>query len=209
MAKMTPPLNAEGRFVVTTPYTLNSNILYKCIAIREFDDIEQKGENVYERYYEAYGRVDGQDGFSFSNEVALQAEIVTLKGQDGSYVYVPTTYITSYPDLSEIKYHHVILSVSLGPLPETFDTAAVVTQVRNAAMAVTGVESPTVLVHAAPTINNPTAQQAIDLEQTRLGNITLVETPNQTIERLNSENVALVAQILIYEQILTEAGLLP
>lgn len=209
MASITPPLHAQGFFTVKTPYSVNAQLLYEVIAIRSFSDISKKGEDVYSVYYKNYGLIDGQNGFSFQQQVTAGANIITLLSSDGSYVYVPDTYITKYPDTSASQYRHVILSVSLGPLPDTFDTTAIVAQLQTLAAAVTGVTSPIVNVSLAPVTANPTADQAAQLEQTRLGNISLNETPQQQADRVNQENNDLTSQVSLYTEILVGAGLLP
>lgn len=185
MATKTPELDVEGKFTLTAPYSVNSNLLYKCIAIRSFEDCEYDKEDVYQKYYKGRGLIDGDDGFSFKNERLSGVKILTLRGQDGSYVNVPTSYVASFPALSEEKYHHLVLSCSLGALPESFDITAVVEQLQDTVVALTGVLDAKVTLHAAPSSGNPTQDQHEAMEQTRKGHI----TTNKSLSQTNAEHV--------------------
>lgn len=209
MASITPPLRAQGFFTVRTPYSVNAAMLYTVIAIRSFRDITKKGEDVYSIYYKNYGLVEGVAGFVFQNEVKADVNIITLLGSDGSYVYVPDSYITKYPDTSAPTYRHVILSVSLGPLPDGFDTAPLIAQIQAMVAPVTGVSTPMVNIALAPVMANPTSTQAAQLEQTRQGNVSQLETPQQRADRLHQENADLVDQIDLYAEILQDFGVIP
>ena len=209
MASITPPLLAQGFFTVRAPYSVNAALLYEVIAIRSFSDIFKKNEDVYTVYYKRYGLTDGQNGFVFQNEVKAGANIITLLGKDGSYVYVPDTFITKYPDTTATPYRHVILSVSLGPLPDTFDTTTLVAQLQSLAAGVTGVSNPVVNIALAPVLSNPTATQAAQMEQTRLGNISINQTPQQLADQYAQTNSDLTNQNQLYTEMLQVLGGLP
>ena len=177
--KKTPSLNCNGRFVLKAPWVANPNVLYTCAAIRNFNDIYKLGIDVYKVYYESTGVVNGAliDGsaFSFDQEKQLQPSIITLLGNDNSVIYVPDTFITRFPDLSEVKYSHMVLSVSLGALPDYMDLSGIKANVAGLIAQSIGVV-PVVNEHRAPGDNNPTQSQHDALEVARAGAITILGT---------------------------------
>lgn len=112
--RMTPPLAARGIYQLRQPWEVPASKVYTCQAIRSFQDIYEMGEDVYRRYYEPYGLSRGD----FNDDEQVNAAIVTLISDDFDIVYVPDTYIASYPDMGVVNYQRVILSVDFGILPD-------------------------------------------------------------------------------------------
>jgi hypothetical protein len=177
--KLTPPLNTTGRYVLRTPWAANPGVLYTCAAIRSFDDIYKLGLDVYKTYYEPMGVTEGAiisgNAFNFQQEKLLKPNIITLLGVDNTVIYVPDTFIAKYPDLSEVKYSHMILSVSLGALPDYLDLTDLKNNISDLVTSLTGVSS-TVREHRAPSTSNPTSAQHEALEASRTALITATQT---------------------------------
>lgn len=193
--KLTPPLHAYGRYVLKAPWSANPSVLYTCAAIRSFDDIYKLGKDVYNTYYVPMGvtngAVIGGSAFSFESEKLLRPSIITLLGDDNTVIYVPDTFIAKYPDLADVKYSHMVLSISLGALPDYLDLGALKTGIAGVVAQTTGVVA-TVIEHRAPSTNNPTSTQHDILEAARLAGITTNET--LTARLLRTEQALQVAQ---------------
>lgn len=200
MKRITPPLMARGKYVLRTPYVINGAMEYQCIALRDFVDCYRRGEDVEGLYYTPVNLIDGENGFSFDAEATLGVNIVTLKGADGSLLYVPDSYIESYPTQSEVKYKQVILACTLGILPDYVDLTELTAEVQGVVSGMTGV-TVEVTFATAPVLNNPTEADHVAFEQIRLGNISTSETSQQIIDRLTnrveelSETVRLLSQV--------------
>lgn len=211
--KKTPPLLTKGRYTVTAPYTTNPTAIYTCVAIRSFADIYQLGFDVYKTYYESMGltngAVVGSTTFNFDAERARQPNIITLRSEDGTYLYVPDTYITSFPDMGEFLYNHMVLSVSLGALPDYLDLSALKAAVQGLVAQHFGVATAVVSEHRSPSTTNPTRTQHESLEAARLGAITLLETDHAKALRLQAERNVLQAKVTALTTILQNNGLLP
>lgn len=162
MARKTPPLRAKGQYEVRAPFTVLSNAVYECIALRSFDDFTQRGENVYQRFYQANGLTQ-QD---YENDRAENAHIVTLQSATSALVFVPDTYITKMPDLSGVEYKRVVLSVLLGALPDEVDLTHLKASVASLVSDITGVNGD-VSEHAIPHSGVVTADQHVTLEIAR------------------------------------------
>lgn len=212
MPKRTPPLGTKGRYVLRTPWSTNPTMLYTCLAIRSFDDIYKLGYDVYSTYYVPMGLTNGAVvgglTFQFDAERNATANIITLRATDGTYIYVPDTYIASYPDMSEHTYSHMVLSVSLGALPDYLDLSAVKDAVSGIVAQTFGL-TPTVKEHRTPSTANPTAAQHEAMEASRTAAITLLETDHARALRYQGLNLVLQDKINALTAILSANNLLP
>ena len=212
MAKRTPPYMAKGRYTLLAPWTTNPAMLYTCMAIRSFEDIYKLGVDVYTNYYVPRGVTNGANiggtPFSFDAESALKPNIITLVGDDNSVIYVPDTFILSYPNQGEVRYSRMVLSIDLGARPDYLDLSALKTSVGDLVAQQFGVV-PTVTEHRAPSFDNPTASQHDVLETARIGAITVLETDHSAVLRLTAEKALVQAKLDALIAILQDLGQLP
>jgi hypothetical protein len=117
MFTLASPFNQE--IVPNTPYTV--------IAVRKFADIIKKGEIPYETYYAPKG-LSYND---YQRDSAANECIVTLRSAAGQFIYVPTSYILSYPNQSGVRYTAIALLVELGAISDQTDLSAVRTKISN------------------------------------------------------------------------------
>lgn len=124
MARITPQIQAEGRYELRTPWAevMPTATVFICQAIRSFVEIENDGIDVYETFYEDMG-VSQAD---FRRDVSEGAHIVTLMSQDQqTVIFVPDTYILYAPSSENVVCDQIVLSVNLGVLPGYKDLTAV------------------------------------------------------------------------------------
>lgn len=203
MSLISPEYGVTGRFVLKAPFSLNAAILYTVIAKRSFADCERRGDDVYRKYYlDSAGIADGVNGFSFDTERANGVQIITLQGQDGSFYWVPSSYIASWPTVSEVNYHQLILTCSLGALPENFEFQNVIDELQDTVRGLTGVSGAEVEVIVAPVTANPTAEEHLDMERTRLGNISINSSVKEQLVTSQQEAADLRVYIGQLESIL-------
>ena len=169
--RKTPALYASGKYVLTTPFIADPNAVYVCMAIRSFDDILELKEDVFKTYYEPYGLDDAD----YAAGVAAKVSIITLMSETATIIYVPDSYIESYPDVSNVVYSRIVLSIDLGALPDKLGLDFLKTQLGNNCGDVIGV-TPDILVHKSPTTDFISAQQNATLEATRVAGITVLKT---------------------------------
>ncbi len=203
MPLISPEFGVTGRFVLKAPFSLNPAMLYTVIAKRSFADCERRGDDVYRKYYlDPVGLTDGVNSFSFDAERANGVQIITLNGQDGSFYWVPSSYISSWPNVSEVNYHQLILTCSLGALPESFEFQDVVDELQDTVRGLTGVSNAEVDVIVSPVTSNPTAEEHLDMERTRLGNISINASIKEQLVKSQQEAVDLRTYIGQLEAIL-------
>lgn len=124
MARVTPRIRAEGRYVLRAPWdtVIPPGMIFVCEAIRTFPEIEQESIDVYETYYAPYGVSKS----NFSSDEREGACVITIISQDGTVViHVPDTYILYCPTDELVSLDHIALSTSLGFIPGYYDLTGI------------------------------------------------------------------------------------
>lgn len=202
--RRTPPLYATGKWTLTSPFIADPNAIYICKAIRSLDEIKASGIDPFTTYYEYYGisRTD------YEQDVINQVNIVVLMSPTHPAIHVPDSYIASYPDLTTVPYTHVVLSISLGAVPDTLALDDIKQKIYDEVLNSVGVES-VVREHQASSIAEGIPQQTHStLEANRLQRIESNETNLAKYLRAQSENAELKTKIQLLEQIIIDNGLL-
>lgn len=170
--KLTPELHAKGFYEFRAPWSAAAGITYECLAIRSFEDIYKLGIDVYDKYYAYVGITNGQSYFNgvfnFEQESRQRPNIITLKGSDGSTLYIPDTFINKLPDKTLVPYSHIVLAVSLGLLPDEEDISALSDDVAALVAARVNIAA-TVNVCKVSVAANPTTEEHLLLESLRKG----------------------------------------
>lgn len=199
MSRITPAIGASGIYEVITPYTIRPATTYTCKAIRSFDDIYRLNEDVFALYYEPYGLTQSQ----FDADVVEGAVIVTLMANEiglevnpsdpKTIIYVPDTYISKFPDGDAVPYSHVVLSASLGALPDYLDVTDTMNDIGNIISDKIGV-TPQVNIHKAPLSNVMTSSAHDAAEVARQAAVTNRNTIYTQYYELNNLYNSLLSQ---------------
>lgn len=204
MERMIPPIGTRGVYALTNPWTITVGVIYTCAAIREFVDIENLGVNVFETYYEPMGLTQANYELDRKNNEV----IVTLVSDEYAPIYVPSSYIASYPDLSYRNYQHVVLSASFGPLPTYVDLTFVKDQMGSVISDVIGLE-PEIHESVAPMSGVVTPDDHESLEAARAAAIQNRTTDRARNIELTNQVLSLSQRLAILEQIVKDNNLLP
>jgi hypothetical protein len=123
----TPDIGANGIFVLKDPFSalLKPNTTYTVQAVRRLKDIIAEGEDPFEVYYDPYDVLRADYELDLLNEVC----IVSLQSGAGEWVYVPTSFIVSFPIMNGVKYRAMMIGISLGAIPDTTNLSAFKTKV--------------------------------------------------------------------------------
>lgn len=203
----TPPVYVRGQFDLRTPWTVQASTIYTCIAVRSFEDIYERNIDVFTEFYEPKGLTSTE----FDADKAEGATIVTLISEDDEIIYVPDTYINSYPNMSDIPYNRVIVSIDLGTLPETLDLSALQTNLAGVTEESIGVV-PDIKYHIAASTDAVSASDHTTLEAARQAAIdALGVTPATATAKLKKQeqvNSALNQKIATLEQIVKDNNLI-
>jgi hypothetical protein len=115
MATYIPQIGASGLYNLSTPFNtrLRANVPYECIAVRKLADILITNEDAEKIFY-----LDQElTNVEYLRDVADGVSIVTLQSKSGDLVYVPSSYILSYPNIGGVVYAPMMLGVTLGNIP--------------------------------------------------------------------------------------------
>lgn len=202
MSKVTPPLGAFGAYTLKAPWTTVANISYKCVSLRRVEEIVKSGKDVFETFYAPMGL-----DLTVANADILQGVVfVGLLGGDGSRIYVPDTYIESYPDQSAVTYDYTVMSVDLGPQPSDMDLTSLIDEFKAIASNHTGIDLENILVHIGRAKSNTMMTQeqyvaASEARQLKIADRVVTNTVMLEKDETIRKQEALIAVLL--EQIQT------
>ena len=135
-----PPIDATGIWTLKAPFDtlLSSGVSYRSIGVRKIADLIAKGEaDPWESYYKPYGI----DASVYQTDVAQDVCIVTLQSDNGTAIYVPTSYIVSFPDSSGMTYISTILGVDLGAIPVAMSLNNIVLMIQDLVRDTIGIDT--------------------------------------------------------------------
>lgn len=166
MARITPPLRVKGVFQLRTPFSASPSVAYTVTAIRTFEEIRARATDPMVLVYEPVGLTAAD----YAADIEAGAAIITLQSSTGAPIYVPDTYIESYPNMGNVNYSHLVCSASLGPLPDSFDTTLLAQVVSGAISDFIGV-SPVVNIGRAELTTVVSSEQHTQLTAARQGSV--------------------------------------
>lgn len=196
-----PPLYTKGLYTLKTPWVSDLTRVYQCTGINSFSALSAKNVDVFATYYEP----KGISRAVYEADNALGAAILTLASDFAAPIYVPTTYIVSYPNMAAVRYNHTLLSVSLGALYEGIPLDGVVEQIETAVEGVIGVK-PTVNIHVAPSKEVVTPDQHNTIEAARNAAITNRTTNAQLLLQKDQTIASLSQKVDILTKICKDNG---
>lgn len=201
-----PAVGTKGSFVLKTPFAelMAVNTLYTLTAIRRFDEIESFGQNIFELYYRPFNLTE-QD---VSRDRAAGALIITLMTTEHQPLYVPTSYVHSFPDLNYKPYNQYIAVMSFGPLPDDTLFEPTIQALKNTTSEFLGV-SPEINIAFMPISDVITPEENDNREATRQAAISNRTTDYARLAEEQAKNQLLQQRITILEKIVIDNGLLP
>lgn len=203
MSILTPPLNTKGRYSLKQPWVSAADALYTCKAIRSFKELLEQGVDIFKVYYEPKGLSQSD----YATDLNRGANIITLMSDTHPVLRVPDTYIENYPNQTSVNYHHVILSVSVGAVPEFLNLDFLKDQIKGVVSDTIGAESQ-VFLQIGPSTGLVTPEQHEILEVARLSAIKNRETDRAARIRLQRTNDELTERLRVLEALVVSKGLL-
>lgn len=214
MANIIPPAHTTGTWDLKTPFTTVSDELYTLIAIRGFEDITKLGKDVYNDFYVPMGIKEGENipgtstAFSFEKEKADQVVILTIMSPTGKLIYVPSSFVNSFPDTTTIPYKLMILSVPLGYFRDGIDYSILRQSVEETIENILGVDNVDSTIHAGPSTKGLTQANSDILEQARISNLNGKETNVAKVIRLEQQVASLQGDLAAALKILQDNNLI-
>lgn len=204
MARRTPPLLARGRYQLRNPFSAGTTTIYTCKAIRTFDDIYKLNIDVFETYYVPYGITEAEfeaDRREGACIITLMSVPIGIQADAPELIYVPDTFIESYPNMNDVTYNHVVLSLSMGALPDYLDLGLLKEKLGNVASEVIGV-TPVVKEHIALSSGAISPAEHQTRETARLAAIQTRNTDYSNLRNLQASYDDLMVRYRALEQAL-------
>lgn len=192
--KRTPSIGLTGIYQAIAPFILQSGFTYQCIAIRRFLDIEKEDIKVYETYYQPQALAPE----IYAEDEEMDATIITLRRSDGLLIYIPDTFIASYPLLEGLQYVRMSLMIDCGVVRDNIDMEFVENQIVSFVKQV--VNPPSVKVNRVllPVKNTISVVDQDALEAIRIANVEIHKTDYARAKEL--EQLVLSLQQIIEDQ---------
>lgn len=148
MSNLIPEVGSSGIYKLRAPFNtrLAQDLRYTCIAVRRLADIVAAGGDPKDLHYTSNGLSDAQ----YDADVANGVCIVTLQSDGSGVVYVPSSYIESYPSMGGVPYRAIALVVSLGAIPDSLDLTYLKTRIRGVVKDTIGVDRELQTVTTSP-----------------------------------------------------------
>lgn len=172
MSRITPPLSSKGLFVLRAPFVAKATVVYRVAAERTFEELISDKLDPMTVVYAPVGLVAAD----YAVDVAAGAAIIVLMSDTELPIYVPDTYIDSYPNMGIVPHSWMVATIDLGVLPDSYDTTRIQQAIKQAVSDYTGVES-IVNVANIPTTDAVTQEQAVAAAAARTAAITVRTTP--------------------------------
>ena len=201
---LTPEIGTKGKYGFKEPYSLlgNSQTEYTCQSVRSLSELLANAENPYNKYYKHY-KISVAD---YNSDLNNKASIIGLQSASGNWLYIPNTYLTSYPDVSGIRYNVVVLGVRLGAIADTFSLTSLSNEIQDLVFSRTGIK-PTIkpVLVSQPALVSYSDHNRIEIS--RRNKIHFESPPNLEVVRLTQENNHLRTQLIKLAQALKKYGL--
>lgn len=124
-----PKIGSRGCYEISAPFDtiIDPNKLYTCTAIRSIKEMVYSQDRPFETIYEPNGLTEN----NYNTDIANSVFIITLTGDAGENIYVPNTYINSYPYINGIVYQSKSMVINLGPLPKDEDLSTLISRIKD------------------------------------------------------------------------------
>ena len=200
MARKTPPMAVSGAFILREPFSVDTNSTHTVIALRTFAELVARNQDPLRLVYQPVGL--GQT--AYNEDKAEGALVVCLRDKTGNLVYVPDTYIDSFPNMGSVPYSRLIIGVSMGMWPDYRDLDDVLQAIRESVASKIGV-TPELSVTRGIATDSVSEEQHAQLTAARQNSVEENETDTAKIIRLSDEIIRLNG--VIAEQDLIIQGL--
>lgn len=200
-----PAIYSAGQFEATHPFdvVVDSTVYYTTEAIRTVSEMQSANIDIYSKVLQPVG-IPKDETTNWINELLKNdAVIITLTSKGNKPVYVPSTYLRSFPAIDGVVYEHMCIVADLGAVPPTLKDKLKqqLDEISKYVESNIGV-SATVQIGVIPTKSYVSKEQAENFENSRLLKIKNSDNLVLKNERQEKEIVELKAYITKLENAL-------
>lgn len=197
MSQVIPQYGVTGLFLLKAPFDalLVADVAYTCKALQTISSLEASGVDVQAEYYTAFELSEEAYKADAFNDVTM----VTLEAPGVGTATVPASYILGQPQIGGVPYTGMMLTIRLGPLPNSQDLVVVKQKVADDVLELLGVQATVKEVVISPT-TLLTVDQAKLVEAARQGKIGTVITDYTRYRQAQTQLEAAQQQIAQLEE---------
>jgi len=173
MNQYIPPIGTAGLYHLDAPFAtlLIADLPYTCIGVRKLSDILAAGGNPLKDYYQSNSLTVDKFNEDYANDVC----ILSLQCSNGALLYVPTSFVLSYPDIGGVPYSTLALAISIGIVPDTLNLSYLQSKIVDDVRDIVGIDAVVnVVAISPPTLLSYDDSKAI--EAARVAKITTTVT---------------------------------
>lgn len=199
-----PQIGVRGLYTLLPPFSdkLISGAQYVCVGVRTIGELIGKGELPFDSYYKPYG-ISSE---VYTTDVANNVTIVTLDADGRHTVYVPSSYISGYPEIGGVSYVSLMLGAQLGPVKEGTDLSLLTDKVKQVILQYQGITTDVKIIAASvPKLLSHTSSNAI--ESARAAQKNIVATDYTDKIQLQNQNALLLEKIALLENYIKSKNL--
>jgi hypothetical protein len=193
-----PQLYAKGSFVANAPFdsVVSPAAFYTVVDTVTPSQMQARKADLFKLVWEPAGVSDADYQVQLNTLINLNGAIVVLSSKNGPDVYVPSTYIKSFPLVDGVIYEHLCIITDCGAVPPDFKDVlnSAVDHFNNYMKDNCGLENPRTVIGTIQTRGYVPKEQAEAWENTRQSKIK--ENPSDLV-RLNNA-LATNAQLTAY-----------
>lgn len=133
-----PPNGLRGAYKLRAPFDekILPNVAYECNSARGVSELINSGTDPFNTYYKP--EQISPDQYEF--DVSAGMVIVSLMGEQGIWVDVPSTYIESMPDLNGKPYTPLVAAIRLGAVADEENLTVVKQRIADVVLEELGIE---------------------------------------------------------------------
>lgn len=196
-----PGIRSAGQFEAVTPFdkVVNPEVYYTTEAIRTIPEMQGLNIDLYTMVLQPAGIPKDDTTAKINEMLTSNAVIVTLTSNGNPPVYVPSSYLSSFPAIDGVVYEHMCIVVDLGAVPPGMSDKITnqLTEIQQYVANNIGVDNK-VQVGVIPTKGYVSKQQAENFEKSRLlkiqngGNLVI---ENEALKKANQEQAAYILEL--------------
>lgn len=199
MAGVSPPINARGKYGLISPFSTEPGAIYTCEGIEGIEALESRDIDVFAQFYSPVGLTAADLKSDRLNNI----DIITLMSSTAETIYIPSTYIATFPATASVKYAHTIVGLDLGALPVGTDVNSMLSELSATTKSFVGI-TPEIRIMLSDITTAVDYQEYATLEKARQAEIDYSSTlsvqlrdTQRRLETLQQENDALVEALII------------
>lgn len=200
-----PQLYAQGSFEANPPFdsVVSPSAFYTVKGVNSPVQLQADKQDLFKLVWEPAGVAEADYQQQLNALINIDGAIVVLTSKNSPPVYVPSTYIKSFPLVDGVIYEHLCIITDCGSVPPGFKDVlnSAVDHFNNYMKDNYGLENPRTVLGTIATRGYVPKEQADAWENTRQSKIK--ENPSDLV-RLNSAN-STIAQMSAYIKELEDA----